>query len=321
MKIERVNPVHVFVGVSFLILGVLMIANWELVKVPLIDTCNSILSEDVCGSKLKDVAAQFIWAISLLPIILFLEIFFRAKPDQPIFSLGLCQDFVWFVFLIFFVVLFLTQYLDFLATRFDSHLPMLHVDLIASLPTSIQIIVVILITDFIGWFDHWTRHKIPFLWEFHKVHHAPRQLNFFTNARGHPVDFIAIATIGIPFLLLDLEVAVPTFIGWIIFKELHLFLIHANIHTDFGIFRYVLTTPQSHRIHHSIEREHRDLNFGVQFVIWDFLFGTQWTDWDDYPDTGIEDSDFPLEKSRRPGDLLSTTYKQFVHPFIKVFQE
>jgi sterol desaturase/sphingolipid hydroxylase (fatty acid hydroxylase superfamily) len=321
MKIERVNPVHIIVGTSFLLLGMLMIANWELVKVPLIDTCNSILGDNLCGSELRGMMGNFLWVVSLLPIVLFVEIFFRAKPNQAIFSVGLFQDFVWYIFLIFFVALMLNQYIDFLATSFDSYFPMLHVDLIASLPTSIQIIVVILISDFIGWFDHWVRHKIPFLWEFHKIHHSPRELNFFTNMRVHPVDYIAIPVIGIPFLMLDLDVAVSTFIGWIIFKELHLFLIHANFRTNFGIFRYILTTPQSHRIHHSIEQRHQHLNLGVQFVFWDFLFGTQWTEWDEYPDTGIEDEDFPLEVSARPKDLLGTMYRQFIHPFTRVLQK
>ena len=320
MKIERINPVQVMIGASLLLLGMMMIANWELLKVPLIDACNSTLGENLCGSKLRDIAASFLWVFSLLPIVLFVEIFFRAKPDQPIFSVGLFQDFVWYMFLLFFVGLMLYPYADYLATTLESNFPILHVDLIASLPVSIQVIVVILISDFIGWFDHWVRHKVPFLWEFHKIHHSPRELNFFTNMRLHPVDYLAISTIGIPFLMLDLDVAVPTFIGWLIFKELHLFFIHANFRTDFGIFRYVLTTPQSHRIHHSIERRHQDLNLGVQFVFWDFLFGTQWTKWDEYPDTGVEDEDFPNEVSARPKDLLGTIYKQFIYPFTRVFQ-
>ena len=318
MKSGRVSSLHLQIGLIFLILGALVIVNWDEVKAPLIGTCNTLLDESLCGPEVRHVVGKILWVICILPVVLLLEVFLPAKKNQPIFSVGLFQDFVWYFFLIFFVALISTKYSAFLGELVDKHLSILHIDLIASLPVSMQVVTVIVISDFLGWFDHWVRHKIPFLWEFHKIHHSPRELNFFTNQRAHPMDKIAIVTVTIPFLLLDLDIAVTTFIGWTLFKEIHLYMIHGNIRTNFGPLRYILTTPQSHRIHHSIEPEHRDMNFAVHFVIWDFLFGTQWTKWDEYADTGIEDGDFPLEATRRIPDLLTTMYRQFIHPFKKI---
>lgn len=317
MKFGRVGSLQLMIGLLFLIAAVLVLTNWSDVKVPLINSCNALLGERFCGSEIRYVVASLLWAICILPAILLLEVFFPAKKSQPIFPVGLFQDFLWFFSLIFFVSLVLSIYSSGVSEFVDENLSMLKIDLIASMPVSLQIVTVIIISDFIGWFDHWTRHKIPFFWALHKVHHAPRQLNFFTNERLHPMDYVAIVTVGIPFLFLDLEVAVPAFIGWTIFKEVHLYFVHANIRTDLGPLRYILTTPQSHRIHHSIERKHQDQNFAVHFVIWDFLFGTQWKEWDEYPDTGVEDDDFPLETTRRIPDLLVTLFKQVIYPFKK----
>jgi sterol desaturase/sphingolipid hydroxylase (fatty acid hydroxylase superfamily) len=79
--------------------------------------------------------------------------------------------------------------------------------------------------------------------------------------------------------------------------------------------RYVLVTPQSHRVHHSIEPEHQDKNFGAILSIWDHLFGTQYRKYDEYPDTGITDNSFPHEDSFRPGRAAVTMTGQLIYPF------
>ena len=70
---------------------------------------------------------------------------------------------------------------------------------------------------------------------------------------------------------------------------------------------------------HDVGIEHRDLNLAVIFSVWDFIFRTQWLDFDDYPDTGIHDEQFPIEKSGRPLDLLVSTLSQFLYPFKSAF--
>jgi sterol desaturase/sphingolipid hydroxylase (fatty acid hydroxylase superfamily) len=79
-----------------------------------------------------------------------------------------------------------------------------------------------------------------------------------------------------------------------------------------------LVTPQSHRIHHSIEPEHQDKNFGSLFSIWDFMFGTQVTAWRDYPETGIADQAFPHETSGDIASLLLMPIRQMIYPLRQI---
>ena len=52
------------------------------------------------------------------------------------------------------------------------------------------------------------------------------------------------------------------------------FFIHANVKTNLGPLKYILVSPQYHRLHHSIMPEHFDVNYGERLAIWVFLFGT-----------------------------------------------
>ena len=85
--------------------------------------------------------------------------------------------------------------------------------------------------------------------------------------------------------------------------------------------RWILVTPQSHRVHHSFASEHLDTNFATVFSFWDIIFRTQYMGWDEYPATGIADPDFPLEKNASPGALLGAYARQNVYPFQQVARD
>ena len=67
-------------------------------------------------------------------------------------------------------------------------------------------------------------------------------------------------------------------------------------------------------VHHSIELQHRDTNFGALFSIWDRLFGTQYRGHDEYPETGIADAAFPHEAKGDLRSLLVTPLAQMAYP-------
>jgi len=90
---------------------------------------------------------------------------------------------------------------------------------------------------------------------------------------------------------------------------------HGNIRTNLGPLRYLLVTPQSHRVHHSVEARHFDTNFGAILSIWDRLFRTRYRGDHEYPRTGIADKSFPLETSRHPIALLWAPVAQLLYPF------
>lgn len=247
--------------------------------------------------------------------ILLLEWWFPAKPKQPPLSLGFRQDAVW-LFCNFLVVGFLQNPYVELMVWF--HTQVLHGFTIPSphvaLPTVVRFGLALLISDFSVWLSHLIVHKVRFFWQFHAVHHSQQQLNLFTSLRLHPLDALFNFMINIPLLLL---LAVPS-LGphYALFRFWYSRLYHANIKANFGFLRYVFVTPQSHRVHHSIEPRHYDHNFGLIFSIWDHAFGTQYRGYDEYPDTGIDDRWFPLEFQANPIALLKTYWAQWAYPFM-----
>ncbi|MSP68375.1 MAG: sterol desaturase family protein [Alphaproteobacteria bacterium] len=141
-------------------------------------------------------------------------------------------------------------------------------------------------------------------------------MNVFANGRGHPLGIIFGQTITfIPAFLVtgSLEVS----LAYLFFHRYIDRLNHANVRTNLGILRYVLVTPQSHRIHHSADPAHYDTNFGVSLCIWDRLFGTQCDD-PVCPPTGIPDPDFPFEGAEGRWPVLRHLWQQFLYPFRKI---
>jgi hypothetical protein len=73
-------------------------------------------------------------------------------------------------------------------------------------------------------------------------------------------------------------------------------------------------------VHHSIELEHRDMNFGVLFSVWDRIFKTRCADADTYPQTGVHDPGFPMERSAAPIGLTQTLFRQLLHPIAELWR-
>ena len=174
--------------------------------------------------------------------------------------------------------------------------------------------MVILFVDFLYWCQHYCNHRVPWLWKLHALHHSQRELNFFTDFRYHVLEYLVRHTfLVVPFLVLKIDPPVIAVV--VIALRWYSRFYHGNIRTNLGTLRYVLVTPQSHRIHHSIEAAHADTNFGAIFSVWDRLLGTQSRDYQSYPATGISDATFPVGGSRRLRDLLLMPAYQMAHPF------
>jgi sterol desaturase/sphingolipid hydroxylase (fatty acid hydroxylase superfamily) len=136
------------------------------------------------------------------------------------------------------------------------------------------------------WVDHYLSHRVPVLWEFHKVHHTAEVLSPITNFRVHPVDSVVFFNILQVFLgatagvLSYLQLGNPFAIGGtnvimvaFIFLTVHLQHSHVWLATTGPLGRVILS-PAHHQIHHSDNPIHFDKNFGACLSIWDWLFGT-----------------------------------------------
>ena len=253
---------------------------------------------------------------ALLAAILLLEHLRPVRPQQPLVSTAFVHDALWFVAGACFIGVAMPGVWGLLRYGYDHALWFLRIESVDRWPVALQIAFVILLTDLVRWFHHWVRHRVTLFWHFHAVHHSQRELNAFTDLRVHPVErIIEVAVSALPFFALKPSVALPAVAAWGTFGIWYARFYHANIRTNLGPLRYVLVTPQSHRIHHSPWPEHQDTNFGAILSIWDQMFGTQYRGWDEYPETGIADSGFPHERARGLRATTAAFLRQVVYPF------
>ncbi len=148
-------------------------------------------------------------------------------------------------------------------------LPSLHLD--QSLPLALFMPISILVLTFTAYWAHRLMHRIPALWQFHRVHHATKNLNVTSVYQMHFLEYLVHTPLHlVTVLLLGTDLVAPF---GLIFMAVN-FLGHANVRLDLGRLAYVLCTPQAHRIHHSIDPKHYDTNFSNTFMLWDHVFGT-----------------------------------------------
>lgn len=249
--------------------------------------------------------------------ILLLERFFPANPKQKVISLSLFQDFCWLLVDAVTKIMIVGVYVGWLAAVYAAHFDFLTIRAVEEWPYVVRIVWGIVIADFFFWFHHWLRHKVQWFWYFHVIHHSQRNLNQFSDDRYHFVEYVIENTVNIiPMLMLSVNT--PQIVLVNVLRKWYTRVYHSNIKANFGWLRYILVTPQSHRIHHSLEKRHLDKNFGVLFSVWDQMFGTQYRGWDEYPQTGIEDPLFPEDTTRRGVNVFTVMLAQLVYPFYKI---
>lgn len=242
----------------------------------------------------------------LVGIILAVEVLRPAIREQRVFSRSLAHDFLWFNLDTAFKVAGLPAVLALLHAGYDALTGGYRFQAWATWPVWLRASMAFLLFDFLQWFHHWVRHKVRLFWHFHVVHHAQREMNLFTDLRVHSVEYVIAQSITIV-PLLALQLGANAIMGLSVATLWYTRLYHANIRTNFGPLKYVLVTPQSHRIHHSIEPRHQDRNFSVILTVWDRMFGTLYPNYDEYPRTGVEGVEF--------GTGGRGLLREFLYPF------
>jgi len=138
------------------------------------------------------------------------------------------------------------------------------------------------------WLNHYLSHRVPFLWEFHRVHHTATVLTPVTNFRVHPVytfvfvNILAISTAtangvgGYMFGETAYQYALSdTNIILVIFIHTYVHLQHSELWIPFtGALGRVFMSPAHHQVHHSTNPAHFNKNMGSCLALWDWMFGT-----------------------------------------------
>jgi sterol desaturase/sphingolipid hydroxylase (fatty acid hydroxylase superfamily) len=153
---------------------------------------------------------------------------------------------------------------------------------------SVITVILFLAYELAYWIDHYLSHRVPFLWEFHKVHHTATVLTPLTNFRVHPVDALLHANITAVVLAVANGAASYLF-GKTAYQYaltdtnlILVFFIHAYVHLQHthlwisfrGVLGCILLSPAHHQVHHSRNPIHFNKNLGSCLAIWDWLFGT-----------------------------------------------
>ncbi|RMG58971.1 MAG: sterol desaturase family protein [Gammaproteobacteria bacterium] len=144
------------------------------------------------------------------------------------------------------------------------------------LPSWLAVAAAVVIMDFAIWLQHVMVHAVPLLWRIHRVHHADPDYDVTTGARFHPLEIIL--SMGIKFALIVL--LGPPVVAVVIFEVLLNALAmfnHGNIRIPRAVdrvLRWFIVTPDMHRVHHSVEDDEANSNFGFNLSLWDRVFGT-----------------------------------------------
>jgi sterol desaturase/sphingolipid hydroxylase (fatty acid hydroxylase superfamily)/creatinine amidohydrolase/Fe(II)-dependent formamide hydrolase-like protein len=150
----------------------------------------------------------------------------------------------------------------------------------------VYFIAFVLVGDFMIFLSHWLQHRVPFLWQFHKVHHAAEVLNPLTVYRQHPMDLAlssgmfltGTATVTVLFSHIFGEVFSVKLYGGLTAVTLLFYVFgynlrHSHIRIGFGkTLDKWLVSPEQHQLHHSYVEAHWDKNMGLIFAVWDRLF-------------------------------------------------
>ncbi len=143
-------------------------------------------------------------------------------------------------------------------------------------PFWLAVPIAVVALDFVVWLQHVMVHAVPALWRLHRLHHADLDYDLTTGARFHPIEIglsmgiklAAVALLGAPVL------AVVIF--EVLLSSCAMFN-HGNIRLPAALdrtLRWVMVTPDMHRVHHSVEDDESNCNFGFNLTWWDRLLGT-----------------------------------------------
>jgi sterol desaturase/sphingolipid hydroxylase (fatty acid hydroxylase superfamily) len=166
------------------------------------------------------------------------------------------------------------------------------------LPIVLATLLSVIALDFIIYLQHVLVHAVPALWRLHRVHHADLDYDVTTGARFHPLEIILSMLIKFATIVVLGPPVVAVIIFEVLLNAMAMFN-HGNIHLPKSVdrlLRWMVVTPDMHRVHHSVEDDEANSNFGFNLAWWDRLFGT----YRDQPRDGHQGMSIGIHKYRDP---------------------
>ena len=229
---------------------------------------------------------NYFYGLILVSLIIWiLELVFPWRKNQKVFRKDFWLD-TFYMFFNFFLLNLIVlialsntvaAFFDDLLLQFNIPLSSLQLFEVDALPYGVGLLVFFVISDFVQWNTHRLLHRVPFLWNFHKVHHSVKEMGFAAHLRYHWMEPVVYKSIlYIPLALIGgfqvQDVAIVHFFALAIGH-----LNHANLGWDYGVLKYVFNNPKMHIWHHAKKLPKHvkyGVNFGLTLSVWDYLFKT-----------------------------------------------
>lgn len=144
------------------------------------------------------------------------------------------------------------------------------------IPWMLAVAIGVVALDFVIYLQHVMFHSLPLLWRLHRMHHADLDIDTTTGLRFHPVEIVLSMLIKIAAVALLGPPVLAVIIFEIVLNAGAMFN-HGNIRIPLAIdrvLRWLIVTPDMHRVHHSIHAHESNSNFGFNLPWWDRLCGT-----------------------------------------------
>ena len=167
---------------------------------------------------------------------------------------------------------------------------------VVSVPYWAAVAISVAALDFSIYLQHVMFHALPALWRLHMVHHADVDLDVTSGTRFHPIEIL----ISMLYKLAVIAVLGPPVLGVLIFEVVLNALAvfnHANVRMPLvldRVLRWIIVTPDMHRVHHSVDSREHNKNFGFNLSLWDQVLGT----YQDQPAKGHQGMIIGLNKFR-----------------------
>ncbi|OOZ38466.1 fatty acid hydroxylase [Solemya pervernicosa gill symbiont] len=169
------------------------------------------------------------------------------------------------------------------------------------IPFMLAVVLSVVAMDFIIYLQHVLVHAVPMLWRLHRMHHADLDYDVTTGARFHPIEIILSMLIKFATIVVLGPPVVAVIIFEVVLNAMAMFN-HGNVGLPAGLdrlLRWLVVTPDMHRVHHSVEDDEANSNFGFNLSWWDRLFGT----YRDQPRAGHQGMTIGIHKYRTPKEV------------------
>lgn len=143
-------------------------------------------------------------------------------------------------------------------------------------PNWVEVVLAVIALDFAIYLQHVMFHAVPLFWRLHMVHHADLDFDVTTGLRFHTIEILLSAVIKLAAVVVIGPAPVAVVLFEVLLNATSMFN-HSNVRMPEGLdrlLRWMVVTPDMHRVHHSVIRQETNSNFGFNLPWWDRLLGT-----------------------------------------------